>query len=143
MNILASENHITIELDLSASILYTDWIGNQSRESVQNGCEKILHFLKEHQCTKVLNDNTHVTSIWLDATWWVAVDWFPRMQEAGCQLFAWVKSPDPLGKLSIDETLKFEVVGVNVHTFQNRNLAEEWLKGYEVDLTAKSYKPGG
>ena len=133
MNTLLSDSHITIQLDPETNILYADWTGDQTKESVQDGCEKMLSFLKQHHCTKVLNDNTHVTSIWLEAAWWVAVDWFPRMHEANCQLFAWVNSPNALGQLSIDETLKFEVIGVNVHTFLNRHLAEEWLKDYEVE----------
>lgn len=129
---LVSVTHITIKLDLLTGILYAAWTGNQTKETVENGCERILHYLKKYQCTKVLNDNTHVTSIWLDASWWVAVDWFPRMFDAKCELFAWIESPDPLGKLSIDETLKFAVTGVNALTFPNKEMAEEWLMGYET-----------
>mgnify|MGYP005752737581 CR=1 FL=1 len=130
---LIVEPHITIEYNPSSKILCVDWTGDQTKESVQDGCEKMLHFLKQHDCTKVLNDNTHVTSIWLDASWWVAVDWFPRMHEAGCRLFAWVESPDQLSKLSIEETLKFEITGVIALTFENKQLAEEWLIKYNPE----------
>ncbi|MFD2515191.1 hypothetical protein ACFSRY_15060 [Pontibacter locisalis] len=130
---LVAEKHITIQYDSSAGILYANWTGDQTKATVMDGCEKMLHFLKQHKCTKVLNDNTHVTSVWLEASWWVAVDWFPRMHEANCKLFAWVESPNPLSKLSIEETLKFEVTGVNALTFPNRKLAEEWLKEYDTE----------
>ncbi|MBC5994452.1 hypothetical protein [Pontibacter cellulosilyticus] len=131
---LVVEPHITIGFNSLNHIIYVDWTGDQTKESVQDGCEKMLDLLKQYHCTKVLNDNTNVTSIWLEAAWWVAVDWFPRMYEAGCRLFAWVESPHQLGKLSIEETLKFEITGVIALTFQNKQLAEEWLLKYDPEM---------
>ena len=131
---LVTVPYITLKHDPATGILYVDWTGDQTKESVMDGCEKILYFLKQLKCTKALNDNSNVTSIWLDATWWVAVDWFPRMYQAGCRLVAWVESPDPLCKLSMEETLKFDIKGINVQIFENKKLADEWLKGYHTSL---------
>ena len=82
--ILTKEPHITLGYDVLNDILLADWTGNQTKESVMDGCERMLTYLKMYRISKVLNDNTNVTSIWDDAAEWVAVDWFPRMHQAGC-----------------------------------------------------------
>lgn len=88
----------------------------------------MLHCLKLYHCRMVLNDNTHVTSIWDDASEWVAVDWFPRMHKAGCRLFAWVYSPNLYSKLSADKTLGYGVRSVIATTFDSRNTALAWMR---------------
>ena len=126
--ILALEPHITIHYNAIDDILYSDWTGDQTKESVQDGCEKMLHFLKLYKSAKVLNDNTHVTSIWSEASDWVATDWFPRMSAAGCKFFAWVYSPNIYSKLSADEALKFGTRNIITITFQDKDTAAAWLK---------------
>lgn len=128
---LASYPHITIKYSLSIDVLLVDWTGDQSRSSVMDGCEKILNYLRQYRCTKVLNDNTHVTSIWADASEWVATDWFPRMQASGCRLFAWVYSPNLYSKLSTDQTLLHGSGGVIAITFENSDTALAWLIAME------------
>lgn len=127
---LTSEQHITITYDVLDDILYADWTGEQTKESVMDGCERILYHLRQHRCSKVLNDNTQVTSIWSDASEWVAQDWFPRMHEAGCSFFAWVYSPNVYSKLSADLTLRYGVKGVVTTTFQEVGTAKAWLKAF-------------
>lgn len=125
---LVSEQHITIVYDLVDDILYADWTGDQTIESVMDGCERILFHLKQQQCSRVLNDNTNVTSIWADASEWVALDWFPRMHQAGCKLFAWVFSPNIYSHLSAEKTLQYGVKGVIATNFQNMQTAKAWLQ---------------
>ncbi|MFD3003925.1 hypothetical protein ACFS7Z_26450 [Pontibacter toksunensis] len=126
--ILISEPHITLSYDIVEDILYSDWTGDQTKQSVMDGCEKMLHCLKLYHGRMVLNDNTHVTSIWDDASEWVAVDWFPRMHKAGCRLFAWVYSPNMYSKLSADKTLGYNIRGVLTTTFDNKDTALAWLR---------------
>ncbi|MEJ8803414.1 hypothetical protein [Pontibacter sp. H249] len=125
---LITEQHFTISLDIINDILHVNWKGDQSKESVMDGCEKIRHYLVQHHCKKVLNDNTNVTSIWDDASDWVAVDWFPRMHSSGCEYFAWVYSPNVFSKLSTDKTLNRGIKGVIVTTFKSVENAYAWLK---------------
>lgn len=125
---LVSEQHITIVYDVVDDILYADWTGEQTSESVMDGCEKILFHLKQQQCGKVLNDNTQVTSIWSDASEWVALDWFPRMHQAGCKLFAWVFSPNIYSQLSAEKTLQYGIKGVIATNFQSMQTAKAWLQ---------------
>ncbi|HYF04374.1 MAG TPA: hypothetical protein VEC36_13405, partial [Patescibacteria group bacterium] len=112
--------------------LFVDWKGFQLIESVKNGCEQILFFLKEHNCTKVLNDNTNVTGVWSGASEWVAMDWFPRMRAAGLKKFAWVYSPSYFSRMSTDKTLDATPEDILnekiIRVFTDKREAEEWLK---------------
>lgn len=125
-------SHITISYNILDDVLYADWTGNQTEESVMDGCEKMLAYLKKYRCSKVLNDNTHVTSIWVDASEWVGVDWFPRMHAAGCKLFAWVYSPNVYSRLSTDKVLQYDLKSVIATTFQSKQNAEAWLKAMSL-----------
>ncbi len=126
--ILLLEPHVTIHYNALDDIMYCDWTGEQNIHTVTDGCENILAFLSQYKCSKVLNDNTNVTSIWSEASQWVALDWFPRMSRAGCKFFAWVYSPNLYSKLSTDETLKYGTGDVITITFNNRDTANSWLK---------------
>ena len=125
--VLASEPHITISYDVLEDILHIDWTGKQTRESVMDGCEKMLHYLTKHHCSRVLNDNTNFRGMWDEASEWGAANWFPRMHKAGCRLFAWVYSPDVYSKLSKDKTLSYDIKGILVTTFESKDTALAWL----------------
>ncbi|MFD3001359.1 hypothetical protein ACFS7Z_13375 [Pontibacter toksunensis] len=129
--ILTTEPHITISYDVVEDVLYADWTGDQTKESVMDGCDKMLYYLKLHHCKKVLNDNSRVTSIWDDASEWVAVDWFPRMHKAGCRHFAWVYSPNQYSRLSADKSLGYGIRGVIATTFDSKETALAWLRVME------------
>ncbi|MCC9138042.1 hypothetical protein ACFSKU_03660 [Pontibacter silvestris] len=131
--ILTTEPHITVSYNVVEDVLFADWTGDQARESVMDGCERILHlhYLKQHHCKMVLNDNSHVTSIWDDASEWVAVDWLPRMYKAGCRLFAWVYSPNQYSRLSADKALSYGAEGIMATTFDSKQTALAWLRAME------------
>ena len=126
--ILLLESTLTIEYDLLNDWIYADWKGDQNLETVKDGCEKILGFLKEMHCQKILNDNTHVTSIWSEAAEWVAHDWFPRATAAGLKYLAWVYSPNVYSKLSADKTLRSMTDGPFTITFTELETAKAWLE---------------
>ena len=87
----------------------------------------MLAFLKEKNCTKVLNDNRLVKGTWSFASDWVAQDWFPRMVEAGLQQFAWIYSPDVFSKFSTDKSTKNADGGI-IMTFNDVEEGKAWLK---------------
>jgi hypothetical protein len=47
---------------------------------VKAGCEEILRHLAAQRLSKVLNDNSNMTGIWVGAAYWVASNWFPRVE---------------------------------------------------------------
>lgn len=126
--ILHLGSHLGIYYHFLHDWIYADWTGEQTKESVQQGCELILQFMKAENCSKVLNDNSHVTSNWLEAAEWVALDWFPRMDAAGLKYFAWVYSPHTFSRLAADEALSFNSSTSNIIPFDDLNTAKAWLK---------------
>src|SRR3569832_1279342 len=114
---LYRESFIVVSLDRDGSMLYADWLGYQSVDSIRQGCEKILELMLKHRAYEVLNDNSRVLGIWRFAAEWMASDWFPRMNQAGLHAFAWVYSQTKLSQVSPDTTLSL----MEPDAFNNKN----------------------
>src|SRR3569623_394829 len=126
---LYRENFVVVSLDREASLLYADWLGYQSVDSIRQGGEKILELMVMHGAYEVLNDNTRVLGIWRFAAEWLAHDWFPRMKQAGMRAFAWVYSPTKLSQVSTDTTLSLmDAKAFNIKVFHDHEEASAWLK---------------
>ena len=127
LQLLLDEPHIAISYDHLNEWLYADWRGNQTLSTVQQGGGDLLRLLGQQHCSKVLNDNRHVTGMWSEAAEWAGKDWFPTMLAAGLRYFAWVYSPDVYSRLSTDLTLQFTPGNAVVATFNDVELAGAWL----------------
>ncbi len=125
--LLFADDTIAISYDYLNQWIYVDWRGEQNHQTVKEGCERMLEYLKSELCHKVLNDNTNVRGSWSDASEWVALDWFPRMANAGLKYFAWVYSPSTFSQLSTNKTLNLNKSVIAV-TFQNIDTARKWLQ---------------
>lgn len=68
---LVRESFIDISHSSKTSLLYIDWKGYQSIESIHRGCEHILDVLRQTGAGSIFNDNTHLLGIWNDAAQWV------------------------------------------------------------------------
>ena len=119
--------HIVIEYDIRNKWIYAKWIGSQNKETVFDGCEKVLKALQQKNCNRILNDSQLVTSRWDEAVEWVARDWFPRLYGSGCFYFAWIYSIDSDCCLSVDETLLIKKSGVEILLFDDYETAVSWL----------------
>lgn len=119
---------LTISYDFANDWLYMDWHGPLDDESVMAGALKLLELLKQQNCRKVLNDNTHITGLWADAAKWGSDVFFPMLYEAGCRYFAWVYSPERYSQLSAQLAVVHTTAGITIMTFHNRDSAAEWLQ---------------
>ncbi|WP_303311254.1 hypothetical protein [Hymenobacter sp. BT730] len=119
---------LTIAYDYTDEWLYLDWQGNLTDEEVMKGALKLLELLRQERCTKVLNDNTHLTGLWADAARWGGEVFFPQLQEAGCRYFAWVHSPERYSQLSAQLAIQHTAAGIVFLTFQSLPTAAEWLR---------------
>lgn len=118
--ILFRETYIVIEYNHVEDWLYVNWRGYVNYETVTAGCEKMLHYMVERSCYKILNDNTNVEGIWSGASKWVGKDWMPRMRASGLQCFAWVQSPSALSQMSTEKALKHTEEKEIVKLFDDR-----------------------
>ncbi|WP_207432923.1 hypothetical protein [Sabulibacter ruber] len=126
-SIIFKDNYITISYNQDQKYVNADWTGFQTKQSVQDGCERILEILAQYECHKILNDNTHVEGIWSSAAEWVGSDWFPRLRQAGMTSFAWVYSPSMFSRLSTDKSLRFTYDTTGIEVFEDMNVALTWL----------------
>jgi hypothetical protein len=127
---LYTSDNIDIHHEESEGWLHADWKGYQSVDMVKSGCEEILRHLAALRLSKVLNDNTHVAGIWVDAASWVATDWLPRMRQAGLRHFAWVQSPSRLSQISANTTVE-QAPPETAVLFDDVSSATQWLRRSE------------
>lgn len=121
-----------IHFDETENWLCVDWIGCQTTESVQRGCERILELMRQHQVFHILNDNSHVLGLWLGASGWVAQDWMPRAVQAGLDRLAWIYGPSPFSRVSTDATLALidshDFEAASIKMFHDIEAARSWLR---------------
>jgi hypothetical protein len=127
-NILYESATVCIYFDFLDDWLYVDWIGEQTVESIKEGCEQLLLLLKAERTHKLLNDNTRVTNIWSDAAEWIATDFAPRCAYAGLEYVAWVYSPDQFSRLSADEVMERHITSTVTIAFDDIEAASQWLR---------------
>ena len=124
MELLMKEKNIEISYDAKNKYLYCNWIGFQNEESIMKSGGHILHFLKEKEASKVLNDNTKVTGPWQDAAKWTNTVWFPDMINNGLKFFAWIFSPNIFAQLSAKKAMP---KSDSVRSFNSMEEAQTWL----------------
>ncbi|GGK60469.1 hypothetical protein ACD591_12160 [Rufibacter glacialis] len=122
-----NDSYISIVFHEEGQYVHADWIGFQTKQSVMDGCERIIEAMQHFECSRVLNDNTHVEGIWSAAAEWVGSDWFPRLRQAGMLKFAWVYSPSMFSRLSTDKSLRFTYDTTGIEVFENLEEAKQWL----------------
>ena len=110
------------------AFIYVNWIGIQSLETIVMGCNQVLHLLREKPCTAMLNTNHELIGPWEFAVSWLVNKWAPQAKALGLRYFAHVLSHGIFGKRSF-EKLKPELkVHLNVKSFEDIKMAEEWVR---------------
>ncbi|WP_345954816.1 PAS domain-containing sensor histidine kinase [Mucilaginibacter sp. PAMB04168] len=107
--------------------LDVNWLGYQNLESVQKGCMIMLDLLQKNNCSKVLNDNTHVVGNWSEAADWGGEYWFPAMQDAGLKHFAWIYSLSTFSRMSAHKSIDITMGKVTAQFFTEIEEARRWL----------------
>lgn len=123
---LYADESIEIKYDPVNQWIYVDWKGYLSVHEVQKSCNQILKYFREKQAHKLLNDNTHVSGIWWDASEWIAEQWFPEMLEAGLKYVAWVYSGSQFSVMSAEKTRQ-RIAKTMRYRFEEGQISEEDL----------------
>jgi PAS domain S-box-containing protein len=121
------DDTITLTYNQEHSRIDADWTGFQNLESIQKGCLRILDMLGENNAHKVLNNNIHVLGNWSEAADWSNTEWFPAMEKAGLQYFAWIYSPSVFSQLSAKKSVDTLTGKVVFQFFNDAALATEWI----------------
>jgi PAS domain S-box-containing protein len=119
---------IEIEYDEQRHCLMVNWIGFQNRNSVKDGCNRILSMLEKYQCYSIFNNNSNVLGGWMEACDWIVNKWLPVAQQAGLLYLAWVYSPSTFSKLSTIYTLSKYNGDITAKAFGDVESGLRWLE---------------
>lgn len=126
-DIFYQDDHITLSYNQTENRLDADWTGFQQMESVKNGCKVMLDLVHKNHCYKIVNDNSHVTGTWSEASEWVGEVFFKELDEHGVKYLAWVFSPSAFSQLSAKKSIDVAVGNVTTRFFTELALAEAWI----------------
>jgi hypothetical protein len=110
------------------AILYTQWYGVQSVETVKEGGYKMLEILKEKPYSKLLNCNRNVVGSWDMALEWAENTWTPLMREAGLRYLAQVVPTSIYATLTIETLIQRIDKEFEIRIFEDVEEAEAWLR---------------
>lgn len=127
IDLLTETSSLSISYDRANQWLYLDWCGDLTLQAVQQSCQLVAKCFLAQKCTRILNDNTNVTSITSDVGIWLATDYLPYIEAAGVEYMAWVHSS------SIDTQACTDVALYNISTpvvalFNDLASAYSWLR---------------
>lgn len=124
MELLSTNQHLTISYESATQILICKWQKRQTLETIQRNGALILEKFIEKKATKVLNDNLEVEGHWEEAIDWTVEYWFPAMTAAGLKYFAWVLAKDIFARISARRAGQ----GLDsVRFFRSHRYAHDWL----------------
>jgi hypothetical protein len=115
-----------------SSILYAQWFGVQSVETVKEGGYKLLDLIKETPYTKLLNCNKNVVGSWDMALDWAENTWTPSMRNAGLRYLAQVVPNSIYATLTIETLIQRIDKEFEIRIFEDVEEAEAWLRSVEV-----------
>ncbi|WP_022823857.1 hypothetical protein [Hymenobacter norwichensis] len=118
---------MSISYDWSNQWLYLDWCGDLTLHLVQQSCLLITECFFTQRCTRILNDNTNVTSITSDVGIWLATEFLPNIEAAGVEYMAWVHSSSIDTQACTDVAL-FDLTTPVVALFNDVASAYSWLR---------------
>lgn len=117
---------LSISYDPANEWLYVEWKGSHDELSAYTGGELVLHYLQARACSKMLNDNSLVTSDWEKGAEWVGGEFYKQLAEQGIRFVAWVAPPHWAARKSM-ETAMYYVVKPIVILFDDVATAYDWL----------------
>jgi hypothetical protein len=123
---LYADTTLQIAYDAAHSWLYINWQHAQDRQSVEQGCARILDCLHQRPCSKVLNDNRLVCSLWTDSAEWVGSYYLPQLAEAGVRKLAWINARSLYGRLSTSQAVAYAQRPLT-RLFDDYDEAARWL----------------
>ncbi|GGF26928.1 hypothetical protein [Hymenobacter cavernae] len=118
---------LAIFYDPDQQWLYVEWKGEHNAVSAQRGGEQVLQLLQTRPCSKMLNDNSQVTSEWQQGARWVGEQYYSLLAEQGIRFVAWVCPRNWAARKSMGTAMLFVTKPV-VILFDDVACAYAWLE---------------
>ncbi|WP_139920564.1 hypothetical protein [Hymenobacter sp. DG01] len=122
---------LIISYDYTNKWLYADWRGKHDQESARVGCGLMLEALSQWPSTKILNDNSNVTSMAVELTTW-GVSWLHAMYVAGLRYLAWIYPSYHTGNKRVAQSIIHTIENPIVASFSDLPSARTWLQQQRV-----------
>ncbi|WP_299459161.1 hypothetical protein [uncultured Microscilla sp.] len=106
IQIILEQQNLVISYDKVKNILICRWVGYQSVEGIQQGCEAILAHAKTQNQTYLLNNLAELKGTFTAANDWINNEWLPKAISEGLVRTAYVYSPDVFAKFALNNLLK-------------------------------------
>lgn len=119
---------LTMEYEADNNLLYNNWLGYQTVDSIMKGANTALELMAQTRCPYLLNDNTNITGPWGHAVAWIAEDWTPRAIAVGLTHFAHVVSPESFAALSAETMAASVGDSFRMRIFGSVPAARQWLR---------------
>lgn len=115
---------------VSNHILYAEWYGHPSPQSVKESSQSKSELVKKTGCQLLLNDTRRLTGSWSDSIEWLREVHFPNLIANGLQRMAHVYSIDDDMESfhSMNTFLEFPI-DLEVQVFTDFESASQWLCG--------------
>jgi len=105
--------------------------------SVQASCLAVVQCFLGGGYTRILNNNTGVTSMSPNVPAWLALEFLPYMRLAGVEYIAWVYSPNLRVKCYTDVAFLHTLAAPVVNLFDDLESAVAWLRGVHFNFLAR------
>ncbi|SHL47346.1 hypothetical protein [Hymenobacter psychrotolerans] len=110
------------------SLLYAQWFGNLTAESVVAGARAALVAQQQLQPALLLNDKSVATGDWTESMDWLEVEWLPLTLRHGLRAFAYVFAPDMLNQPSALDFAARVSRQLSIQLFYDLDTALTWLR---------------
>ena len=129
MNILVTP-YVSILADVPLQMVKLRWTGYCPSEDYRLALETALKAVEENGFLYWLADLRSMEAIMHDDERWTVEKWFPKLGQAGLERMAIVTSTDAFNAMSVDRIMDDSQpsYGFEVAYFDNKQLAEEWLR---------------
>lgn len=106
---------------------YAKWSGHITADDVIQAAKTYLEYIREHPCSKLLNDKSGVTGDWQDANDWLEYEWLPAAYKAGLRCLAHIYSYSMFSQLSARDLRNRIAPPLLMKNFMDFKSAEKWV----------------
>ena len=132
LKIIRANPNLSISYDSQNNWLYLDWCGEQTIDTVREGCLLIAQCFLRQSYGRILNDNTNVTSVTREVFEWLSTEFLPYIHLVQIEYLAWVYPPGMDARSYTDIAL-YKDSSLVVALFDDLASAYSWLR----DVTFK------
>ena len=124
---LCATPHVTVYFDSWNNWLYVEWQGALTLAAAQYACLEVAECFVEHAYSRVLNDDSQLTSLSPEVAPWLSKHFFPHFGLAGIKQLAWVHAPHLPGLTHATHIIQ-QLPSLNISLFADIEQATRWLQ---------------